>query len=79
MEISEHESIVKSQIRLAKIWLDVCKEQEDNGYNWQLTKDKLLSDWNNYETMTVDWWSSYMREGFVLNAIEHYLVDKYKN
>lgn len=69
-----HEDIIKDQLRLAKLWLDVCSEQERNGYNWEATKKKLLSDWRN-ENMTVDFWSEYMRESFVLHALEHYYVD----
>jgi hypothetical protein len=69
-----HEDIIKDQIRLAKLWLDVCSEQEGNGYNWELTKKKLLSDWRN-ENMTVDFWSAYMETTFVQFSIEHYYVD----
>lgn len=69
-----HEDIIKDQIRLAKLWLDVCSEQEKNGYDWEVTKKKLLSDWRN-ENMTVDFWSAYMEATFVQFSIKHYYVD----
>lgn len=73
-----HKEVMEKQKHYAKLWLDVCEEQDQNNYNWKLTKKKYLSDWSHYETMTVDWWSEYMRAMFVEFAIEHYLIDREK-
>lgn len=70
----EHQRVIEDQKRLAKLWLDVCQEQEDNGYDWEKTKEKCLSDWERKD-MTVDWWTAYMESSFRLNALQHLFID----
>lgn len=75
--MNTHEYIIEEQIKMAKLWLEVCDEQDRNNYDWELTKSKLLSDWN-ADFMTVDFWTSYMNALFAEYAIQHYLIDEEK-
>lgn len=53
---------------LTNIWDEVCYEQERNEYDWEATKAKLLSDWNSYESMPLDYWMAYVQESILLAA-----------
>lgn len=74
-DIDPHRAVIDEQIKYAKLWFQVCDEQENNDYDWELTKKKLLSDWT-ITDLTVDYWTDYMHAMFVEFALEHYLIDR---
>jgi hypothetical protein len=52
---------------LINLWDAVCEEQDHNDYDWEKTKEVVLSDWDR-EGMTLDFWIAYMRENILWAA-----------
>lgn len=55
---------------LTNLWDEICWEQERNDYDWEKTKKAWLSNWNSYETMSLDYWMAYMQESILWAAKE---------